>query len=214
MVSAIAGKSQSPRMPAQQRRQQIVKVAAELFSQKGFNGTTTKEIADSAGVSEAIIFRHFPNKQALYSAIIDYKTRQTSRRMQEHLKEAASRKDDSAFFGSLAFDLLEIHTKDPTLTRLLMFSGLEGHELSEMFFQSSVREVRDSVRRYIKQRIADGAFREVDAVVCARGFVGMILFHAQIRVIYKNTTCDDVKMSNRQIAINLVDLFLKGACKE
>ncbi|MCI0486378.1 MAG: TetR/AcrR family transcriptional regulator [Blastocatellia bacterium] len=214
MVLAQVSKARSTRMSAEQRRQQIVNVSAALFSEKGFNGTTTREIADRAGVSEAIIFRHFPNKQALYSAIIDYKTRQSGKRIKEHLKDAARRKDDRAFFGALALDLMEMHMKDHTLMRLLMFSALEGHELSEMFFQSTVRDVRDYVRRYIKQRISDGAFREIDPVVCARGFVGMIFVHAQIRVLYKGTSCDDVKLSNRQIADRLVDLFLNGACKK
>ena len=45
--------------------------------------------------------------------------------------------------------------------RLLLFSALEGHELSEMFFESTMREIRGYIRRYIRQRIADGAFREI-----------------------------------------------------
>ena len=44
-----------------------------LFSERGFRGTTTKEIAQAAGVSEAIIFRHFATKEDLYTAIIDHK---------------------------------------------------------------------------------------------------------------------------------------------
>src|SRR3954470_3888140 len=61
------------RMAAGDRRLQIVKVAMRLFSERGFRGTTTKEIAQAAGVSEAIIFRHFATKEDLYTAIIDYK---------------------------------------------------------------------------------------------------------------------------------------------
>jgi AcrR family transcriptional regulator len=197
-------------MSGDDRRRQIVEVAAGLFSQKGFNGTTTKEIADRARVSEAIIFRHFPTKHALYSAIIDYKTNNSSLQIEAHLREAASRKDDYAFFGALANDLLDAHLNDPSLARLLMFSALEGHELSEMFFESTVRSVRDYVRRYIKQRVADGAFRPVDTKVCARAFVGMILYHAQVRVLYRDKSCDDIRLSNRQIADRLVDLFMKG----
>jgi len=74
VASTSTGRAPATRMAAVDRRQQIVSVASELFSKNGFNGTTTKEIADRAGVSEAIIFRHFPTKQALYSAIIDFKT--------------------------------------------------------------------------------------------------------------------------------------------
>ncbi|HEY7547051.1 MAG TPA: TetR/AcrR family transcriptional regulator [Blastocatellia bacterium] len=209
-MGAIATSKTQARMTGEDRRRQIVDISAELFSQKGFNGTTTKEIADRAGVSEAIIFRHFPNKRALYSAIIDYKTRQNSERVQERLEEAASRKDDRAFFGALALEMLDAHLADPTLMRLLMFSALEGHELAEMFFQSTAQDVRNSVLRYIKQRIADRAFRSVDPKVCSRAFIGMILFHAQVRVIYKNTDCDDIKLSNKQMAERFVDIFLEG----
>jgi AcrR family transcriptional regulator len=194
-------------MSGANRKRQIVDVAAELFSKRGFSGTTTKEIADRAGVSEAIIFRHFPSKQALYSAILDYKTREASERIQSHLKEAARRKDDVAFFGTLAFDVLEIHRKDHTLMRLLLYSALEGHQLSDMFFESTAREVRNYVRRYIEQRIADGVFRKCDPLVSARAFVGMVINHAQSKILYKT---DDVRISSRQIADRFVDIFLNG----
>ena len=213
MAASVSGKTQTTRLRADDRRRQIVDVAARLFSKKGFSGTTTKEIAEGAGVSEAIIFRHFPTKQTLYSAIIEKKTRQTQQQLQSDLKEAECRKDDYAYFGSLAFDLLEIYLNDPTLMRLLLFSALEGHELAEMFFQSTARKVRDHVRRYIKQRIVDGAFRKVDARLYARAFVGMIIFHAEVRVIHKNSVSDDVKLPSRQIADGFVDLFLRGIRK-
>src|ERR671933_1039454 len=61
------------RMAGDERRLQIARVAMRLFSERGFRGTTTKEIAQAAGVSEAIIFRHFATKEELYTAIIDYK---------------------------------------------------------------------------------------------------------------------------------------------
>jgi TetR/AcrR family transcriptional regulator len=213
VVTASVTKSASSRMSSTDRRRQIVGVAAELFSNKGFNGTTTKEIATRAGVSEAIIFRHFPTKEVLYSAILDVKTRESSTQLREHLKDAARRKDDHAFFGQLAFDLLEFHLKDQCIIRLLMFSALERHKLSEIFFQSTAREFRNQVRRYIKQRIADGAFRAVDSTVCARAFIGMILHHIQVRVLYKDTSADDIRLSSRQIADRLVDLFLHGIRK-
>ena len=73
--NSIEASAEKPphRMAAEKRRQQIIDVAIQLFSQKGFRGTTTKEIALAAGVNEAIIFRHFATKRDLYSAIIDQK---------------------------------------------------------------------------------------------------------------------------------------------
>src|SRR5262250_472223 len=129
MAESIQVRGQAQRMSAEVRRRQIVAVAADLFSKKGFSGTTTKEIADEAGVSEAIIFRHFSTKRELYGAIIDYKTRQSSHQMQAELEEAAARNDDRELFRILATRKLEFYSGDPALMRLLLFSALEGHEL-------------------------------------------------------------------------------------
>src|ERR1022692_5341331 len=60
------------RLPASDRRLQLLETALDASSRKGFGGTTTKEIAAAAGVTEAIIFRHFPTKQDLYNAVLDH----------------------------------------------------------------------------------------------------------------------------------------------
>jgi AcrR family transcriptional regulator len=203
-------RSVSPRMRGEERRRQIVEVASELFSQRGFNGATTKEIADRAGVSPAIIFRHFPSKEAIYSAILDHKLKQAAERIGGRLQDAAGRKDDRAFFGALAFGLLDLYAKDPSLIRLLLFSALEGHDLSRMYYKTMSRQVRDHVRGYIKQRIADGAFRELDPIASSRVFLGMVTHHAQVVALYPY---DDVKVSNRQMADYFVEVFLDGARK-
>ena len=62
MASAVA----PVRHSAADRRQQILQAAMGLFARRGFNGTTTREIARRARVNEAIIFRHFPSKEDLY----------------------------------------------------------------------------------------------------------------------------------------------------
>src|ERR1700712_1609442 len=61
------------RMSGEDRRRQLIEIAIDLFSRRGFAGTTTKEIAAAAGVTEAMIFRHFATKQDLYKAILDFK---------------------------------------------------------------------------------------------------------------------------------------------
>ncbi len=208
MASALLAPRQHPtRMRGETRRNQIVAVAAELFASRGFSGTTTKEIAEGAGVSEAIIFRHFASKDKLYAAILDYKVKQGTERMKAQLEEAASRKDDRAFFGALALEMLDFHSKDQTFMRLLLFSALEGHELSSIFFDSTARDIKNHIRKYIKQRSSDGAFRSIDPAVAARAFVGMVLHQVQARTIFKD---DDVKLSNRQIADRFVEIFLNG----
>ncbi|HEX3970732.1 MAG TPA: helix-turn-helix domain-containing protein, partial [Stellaceae bacterium] len=58
------------RLDSDERRKAIVRTAVPLFARKGFAGTTTRELADAAGISEALLFRHFPSKQSLYREIL------------------------------------------------------------------------------------------------------------------------------------------------
>ena len=58
------------RLDADERRKAIVAAAVPLFARKGFAGTTTKELADAAGISEGLLFRHFPSKKQLYEEIL------------------------------------------------------------------------------------------------------------------------------------------------
>ena len=61
------------RLKAEERRSQLLGIAKKLFSECGFENTTTKAIAAAAGVTEAIIFRHFASKEELYASILDRK---------------------------------------------------------------------------------------------------------------------------------------------
>src|SRR5215212_1626703 len=129
-------------MAGEERRLQILLVAISLFAQKGFRGTTTKEIAQAAGVSEAMVFRHFATKEELYAAILDDKAGAGEMALMcEKVAGSVTRGDDRAVFESLAAAMLQHHEHDPDFLRLLLYSALEGHELFEMFWNRNVREM-------------------------------------------------------------------------
>src|SRR6185295_2177520 len=58
------------RLKAPQRREQLISVATKLFAERGYEATTTAAIAEAAGVTEPILYRHFQNKQDLFVAIV------------------------------------------------------------------------------------------------------------------------------------------------
>src|SRR5437879_5540392 len=58
------------KLSCEERRAAIIKAVRRVFAEKGFHGTTTRELAQAAGVSEALLFKHFPNKEALYAAMM------------------------------------------------------------------------------------------------------------------------------------------------
>ena len=60
------------RMPAAERRLDLIETAIRVFSEGSYRGTTTSEIAAAAGISEPILYRHFDSKRALYLAALDH----------------------------------------------------------------------------------------------------------------------------------------------
>jgi AcrR family transcriptional regulator len=195
------------KMPSPQRRQQIIQVAMDLFSRKGFEGTTTREISKAAGVSEAIIFRHFTTKEDLYGAIIDFLIRDESSTFYSEIDQAMQSKNDMAVFEFVAFKILETHQRKPGLLRLLLYSGLEGHKLSHLFMETEVRPVYEWLGNYIARRMAEKIFRKTDPMILVRAFLGMVSHHSLIRIIYKDPFLQE---TNKEIAREFSKLFLQG----
>lgn len=170
------------RSSGQERQASIISAAASLFAANGFNGTTTREIARTAGISEALVFKHFPTKRALYAAILAEKVSLSE--LLAAVEEAARKRDDERVFTLVASHRIRRGT-DSTLLRLLLFSALEGHELSDMFFRNQHHIFYDYLAGYIAQRTRDGAFRRVDPLIAARAFIGMIVHHRLLHEIFR-----------------------------
>jgi len=79
-----------PRLRAEQRKQQLIGVAVQVFARGGYSGTTTAEIARAAGVTEPILYRHFKNKAELFVAIVHSVSRSTV----EHFEELIAGETD------------------------------------------------------------------------------------------------------------------------
>ena len=194
------------RLKGEERRRVIIEAALTLFSRKGFQGTTTKEIAEAAGCSEATLFKHFATKDELYAAILETKVR-----IEETLakaRQAATRKDDAEVFRAVVLEGLAQTKKDAPLMRLLLFSALEGHTMAHGFFESKVRRLHEFLSGYIEERIADGVFRPVNPLVAARGFIGMLVHYLLLHEIYGIKR--PVGVAPEQVIETFVTLFCDG----
>jgi AcrR family transcriptional regulator len=214
------------RMAAEDRRLQIVKVAMRLFSERGFRGTTTKEIAQAAGVSEAIIFRHFATKEDLYTAIIDSKACAGAsacpiasdsghpfnvEAIRSFAGDAMSERDDRAVFRQIALSMMEHHQSDPDFLRLLMYSALEGHQLAQIFWDKNVRVLYEFLGGYIRERQRDGVFRAVNPFIAVRAFVGAIIHHSLNNMLWDTDPARRIlDIPNEEAAREFTEILLRG----
>ena len=189
MTQEIFESAPFARMRGDERRDQILATAVNLFARNGFRGTTTKEIARAAGVSEAMVFRHFATKEALYVAILDDKgCREGVGRFpwenNDLLRTAIEEKNDFEVFYQIAVSALEKHQSSEPFMRLLFYSALEEHELAARFFGDFVDKVYEFIGHYIKQRQDDGALRQIEPRVAVRALLGMLIHHSLNNILW------------------------------
>jgi AcrR family transcriptional regulator len=199
------------RFTSADRREQILEVATGLFAQQGFQGTTTKTIAEKSGVTEALIFRHFPSKEELYWAVIERKINCAAplERLLENLEAGG---DDLDVLSRVAFEVLDRRAKDQTLSGLLLYSALEKHELSERFFRNYIANYFEVLARFVRQGIAAGRFRNVDPLLAARGFLGMVIYHSWIQELYGGKVVQD--FDPLVVSRTLARIWLQGVQAE
>lgn len=194
------------RLTHDERHAQILEEAASLFARKGYYRTTAREIARKVGVSEAMIFKHFLTKEKLYSAILDAKA-QGEDPLADIMMAAQSKDDEGVFYG-LARHYFQRVEKDPALLRLLLFSALEHHRLSDAFVENYVLRIHEFLRQYIQGRITEGAFCQVNPLLAARSFVGMISHHLLAQEIFRMKK--RYPLEKDETISTFVKIFLQG----
>ena len=181
--------------------------AARLFSRRGFDGTTTRDIAQSAGVNEAIIFRHFTSKDELYWAAVSEHVGKRGFPGRLYQRLASSRTAKQAL-SQAAEAVLQQSKEDVALTRLLLFSALRNRELAEELLQGHVKESLNLVANYIRDGVASGQLRKIDPAVGARAFVAMVACHKLVHDLFG--VAGHPKYDPRELGRQLADIWLNG----
>lgn len=157
------------RLSAGERRAQLIDAALDVFARRGFVGATTKEIAEEAGVAEAIIFRHFPSKEALYAAVLDSRLASPDeQRRHAEMEALMERGDDEALIRSLLHNIHARYARDPRFERVVLFAALEGH-------QAGLARVGDMGRRPYQRAVRDYIARRQEAGALIPGHPAAVL---------------------------------------
>jgi TetR/AcrR family transcriptional regulator len=173
------------RLSAGKRREQLIQVAVDLFSRKGFKGTTTREIAAAAGVTEAIIFRHFATKEQLYTAIIDRRLNAPDAAdWIAGFRAAMDRDDDEAVVRHLVNVIISAHRNDPKFERLMLYAALEGNEIAIRRLHQITASIVDLYRKYFLRRQKQGHLRPCLPDVALTAIVGMAQHYALCKYVH------------------------------
>jgi TetR/AcrR family transcriptional regulator len=195
------------RLKSEERRGQLLKIAKELFSEGGFENTTTKAIAAAAGVTEAIIFRHFASKEELYANILDRKADEIGiKTWGAELDHFAACEDDEALVLSVVKHILEADRRDPQFQKLMLQAALSRHPLRKITAQRLL-PLHRFLGDYIKKRQRQGAFKKCDPKLAAYAIVSMPGYYGLANILFGT---DELKLPDNRIALGFTRLILEG----
>lgn len=143
------------RLKAPQRREQLIEVATRLFAKWGYEATTTAAIAEAAGVTEPILYRHFDSKQDLFVAIV----RSVSAQTMEHWKEIISGTDDPAEQIRQIAQAFPDHIRDLADAYHVLHGALATSRDKKV--QAVMREHYAQIERFFVQIITRGQERGI-----------------------------------------------------
>jgi TetR/AcrR family transcriptional regulator len=143
------------RMRAKERRAAVLDTACTVFSRGTYHGTTTAEIARAAGVSEPILYRHFPSKRELYLACIDETWRRTRTRWEQAL---ANEPDPAEWVAAIGRAFLEWGEQRTLISNLWLQSLAEAIEDPKIRAQvrALVRKVHAFVAEVVRRSQDEG----------------------------------------------------------
>lgn len=180
----------NPKMSSEDRRKSILQVAKELFAQKGFLGVTTRELAGALGVTEPVLYEHFPSKRTLYDEILRAESKLQLAEFKKAVKPHEEARDDERFFLEAGTFLMSRMERDPAKLRFLLQVLLEGGDAAEHFYRNQTLPTHELLCQYIEKRIAEGAFAALDARVAARQFLGFVIYHNSMQQLLDDSFLD------------------------
>jgi AcrR family transcriptional regulator len=143
------------------RREQILKTALKLFAERGFDATSTRQIAKEVGVAEGLIFHYFPTKASLLTAILEDRLegRRAFRRDLRPLLEDAAGKPASEVLRSVASGWLATLRRDEEIV-VVLFTAAQVNPEVRAAWQGLIREGTELLTGYLAARVEAGELRK------------------------------------------------------
>ena len=154
----------SPRLPAAERREAIIRAAIPVFSSRSYAGATTAEIAREAGVSEPLLYRHFPSKRELYFACLESAWAELRAVFEQKLSELTAETAESAFLAT-ALAVRKSKVLVPNLWLQAINEAAQDPEMQRRM-RDHMREVHDVIAGLLRRAQDAGvvpADRDADA---------------------------------------------------
>ncbi len=184
------------------RKARILDAAAQVFSEKGFERATTREIAELADVGEGTVFNYFGSKNGLLLTLALNTAEEVSQTI-----AAASTEGIEDFMARVMADHFRRTRANPLLTVLLHEARLD-EELRQQFVDRIAFRIARELEQRLRELSAQGVLRPANAAVIARALIGVMLGFG---LLFETDNDPAIEaLSPEELAAELTSLFLDG----
>ncbi|MDZ8054840.1 MAG: TetR/AcrR family transcriptional regulator [Aulosira sp. ZfuVER01] len=194
----------SPPPSEAQTRTRILQAAQKLFASQGFDGTTTRDLAQAAGVAEGTLFRHFPNKKAILVEVATSGWVDILTDLLTELSEMGSYKAVAQVMRRRMWNF----QKNVDLMRVCFMEVQFHPDLRDRIQSDVINKMTDVAEAFFQTAMDKGIYRQMDAKLVAKVFLGMFAIAG-----FSNNTLmepDASPQEMQQMAEGLADIFLNG----
>ena len=190
--------------PRRDRREDILNASLQLFAAKGFHGTSMRDIAREADITEGLIYHYFANKRDLFRAIIE---EYSFLPLLRTLPDLARQLDLRGVLLVLARGFYDVLRQNTQFTRVLLQEVQVFPEEKEVFFVDAVSESIEALGRLLEDRMSERSRAQVDPQMAARLFFNALLaFFVEQEILGGK----HILPADEQTYIeHLVDMFVK-----
>jgi AcrR family transcriptional regulator len=179
------------------RTEKIVDAAAQLFARRGYHGTSTREIARLAEVSENTLFRHFEHKEDIFWSALRYYV--STLKPSWELLGGFNPEDKPEIVLPKIFELLaETVCCRPEVIRIMAVAFLEMQGKAEVICRDLISPVLAAVSRYLASSVEKGAVKHVDPTLLVASLMAMVLIYPQLAK-FTNEPEQSALVDNRQV---------------
>ncbi|ABU57859.1 MULTISPECIES: TetR/AcrR family transcriptional regulator [Roseiflexus] len=194
------------------RRRQIMDAALQVFSTKGFQKATNRDIAEAAGgISPGLIYHYFKDKQDLFLSML--RERATILALVDHPQQLMDLppRQGLTLVGRSYLTMMSI-PENVAVFRIILAEALHFPEVAAMIRQHFVDRVFGVLRAYLQRQIDNGRLRPHDTSISVRTFLGSIVVHVIAREVLRQP--EALQLADDQAVAMAVDVFLHGLSLE
>ncbi|MCU0570620.1 MAG: TetR/AcrR family transcriptional regulator [Oculatellaceae cyanobacterium Prado106] len=182
----------------------ILQAARKLFARRGYDGTTTRDLAQEAGVAEGTLFRHFENKKAI---LVEVATQGWVEILTDLLTELSEMASYKAIAQVMRRRMMNLH-ENADLLRVCFMEAQFHPDLRERIQADVIVKMTDVAEAFFQTAMDQGVYRKMNPRVVAQVFLGMFTIAGFSRdsILPNQASPQEIQ----EMAETMAEIFLNG----